>query len=187
MSNKHHHSKDYPGYVEEYEKWVNSLSPEERGELKRHGLDRPDLPSHCANAREIDLADSSLASERPDIARQIDQKNLPSTERSDVDETRGDILASFCSRIRSCSRPALVFDAICYATGVLALEGKSATELAVQHGVTKQAFSKIAVEWCETFGLRPSRSMKSKRARGVYRKRAHRVHSKRRLTQRTRT
>jgi hypothetical protein len=84
--------------------------------------------------------------------------------------------------MRSCAKPALVFDAVCYATGVLAIEGQSATELAAKHGVTKQAFSKIAVEWCTKFGLHPARSMKSKRARSAYRSRAKAVHQRRKLT-----
>lgn len=180
MIRRHHHSTDYPGYVDEYERWVNSLSPEDREELKRHGVDRPDLPSLCANTREIDLADSPLASEEPDLAGQIDGRAACGSEPGDED--RSDILASFCARLRSCSNPALVFDAVCYATGVLAIEGKTATDLAIQHGVTKQAFSKVAVQWCETFGLRPSRSMKSKRARASYRERAHKVHGRRKLT-----
>jgi hypothetical protein len=97
--------------------------------------------------------------------------------------SRSDVLGSFCAHIRGCSNPVLAFDAICYATGVSSVEGQSGTELAAKHGVTKQAFSKIAVEWCETFGLQPSRSMKSKLARKAYAKRAKRIHERaRKLT-----
>lgn len=181
MNRRHHHSSDYPGYVDEYERWIESMSPEERDELKRLGVDHPDLPSDRANVREKDLADSPLASVEPDIAAEIDH---PETcpPGAHADDARSDILASFCARIRSCSNPSLVFDAICFATGISALEGQSATELAEQHGVTKQAFSKVAVQWCETFGLQPSRSMKSKKARRSYRKRAKDFHETRRLT-----
>lgn len=181
MSRRHHHSSDYPGYVDEYERWIESMSPEEREEIKRLGVDRPDLPSDRANVRDKDLADSPLASVEPDIAAEIDQPETHPTKAS-ADDARSDILASFCARIRSCSNPSLVFDAICFATGISALEGQSATELAAQHGVTKQAFSKVAVQWCETFGLQPSRSMKSKKARRSYQKRAKSFHEKRRLT-----
>ena len=160
--------------------WLESLSPEEREQLKRHGVDRPDLPSNRGNVRDSDLAESSLASEAADLPGHI-----AGTKSSDADssgETRSDVLASFCARMRSCANPALVFDAVCYGTGVLAIEGQSATELAAKHGVTKQAFSKIAVQWCDTFGLPPARSMKSKRARTSYRERARRVHNLRKLT-----
>lgn len=181
MNRRHHHSSDYPGYLEEYERWIRSMSPQEREKLKRLGVDRPDLPSDRANVRDKDLADSPLASVHPDIAAQIDPPE-PSSINAPAEDTRSDILASFCARIRSCSNPTLVFDAICYATGISALEGQSATALAAKHGVTKQAFSKVAVQWCDTFGLQPSRSMKSKQARRSYRQRAKSFHQKRQLT-----
>ena len=184
------HSSAYPGYVSEYQRWVDSLSPQEREELKRLGVDQPDVPSDYGNGRDRDLADSPLASETPDMAENIDDSastsgQVVSTEMGtagNADEMRGDILASFCARLRSCANPTLVFDAICYATGVYSLEGASATELAARHGVTKQAFSKVAVRWCETYGLRPSRSMKSEKARESYRKRMGDFHTQRQLT-----
>lgn len=160
--------------------WLESLSPEERERLKRHGVDRPDLPSNRGNVRENDLAESSLASEVVDLLGHIEGSK--SSDARSSGETRSDVLASFCARMRSCANPALVFDAVCYGTGILALEGASATELAAKHGVTKQAFSKIAVEWCLKFGLPPSRSMKSTRARQAYRRRALAVHGRRKLT-----
>ena len=175
-----HRSSAYPGYVSEYQRWVDSLSPQEREELKRLGVDQPDVPSDYGNGREIDLADSPLASETPDIAERLDA--FQGQPVSVPDDARSDILASFCARIRACANPSLAFDAICYATGVLAIEGQSATELAAHHGVTKQAFSKVGVQWCKTFGLQPSRSMKSKKARKAYQRRAKAFHEQRRLT-----
>ena len=50
------------------------------------------------------------------------------------------------------------------------VEGLSETELARRHGVTRAAFSKLVVQWSQTFGLPPSRGMRSKRARRAYRK-----------------
>jgi hypothetical protein len=89
-------------------------------------------------------------------------------EQTDDAEERSDVLAAFCARIRSASNPLLVFDAVCFATGVLALDGQSQTELAKRHGVTRAAFSKIATQWVKTFGIRPSRGMKSAKARKAY-------------------
>ena len=131
--------------------------------------------------RDEDASESSMACEKPDFAAAIDHEPLaPAFQQSA--SAAGDVLASFCARIRGRANPALVFDAVCYATGVTDVEGVSATELAARHGITKQAFSKIAVEWCQTFGLQPSRSMKSKTARKVYRERATRVHQRHKLT-----
>jgi cytochrome P450 len=113
---------------------------------------------------DCDLAESNLAKEEPDIAEEIDGvKEVHATA-----EARADVLASFCARIRSCENPLLVFDAICFATGVLSLDGCSQSELARRHGVTRAAFSKIATQWVKTFNLPPSRGMKSRKARRKY-------------------
>jgi len=160
--------------------WIASLPSEERRKLEAEGLLAPLLPKDGSGVLlDGDLADSPLAASDPDIAEQIDGSKP--IENADA-QARSDVLASFCARMRGCANPALVFDAVCYGTGVLAIEGQSATELAAKHGVTKQAFSKIAVEWCTKFGLPPARSMKSKRARVAYRKRAKAVHQRYKLT-----
>lgn len=167
-------------HAEEYRRWVDTLSEAERAQLRSLGIDQPDISYHGSNARfDRDLAESSLASTASGLVEQIDgAKALGATPT----EGCGDALASFCARMRGCSNPALVFDAVCYGTGVLAIEGQTATELAAKHGVTKQAFSKIAVEWCVKFGLPPSRAMKSKRSRAAYRERAKAVHERHKLT-----
>lgn len=152
-------------YQREYERWIKSLSSTERAKLEADGLHKPLVTSKTSNVSDKDLAESPLASETPDIAAMVDRE--PTAQESTG--TSADALASFCARLRSAQNPLLVFDAVCFATGVLSLEGKSQTELAQKHGVTKAAFSKLAVQWCETFGLKPSRGMKSKKAREVYR------------------
>jgi hypothetical protein len=166
----------------EAQAWLAALPPDERKRLEADGTLAPMLAKGGGGSlRDRDLADSPLASETPDIAVAVDGPDA--SDGSDA-LGRGDVLASFCARMRGCANPALVFDAVCYGTGVLAIEGQSATELAAKHGVTKQAFSKIAVQWCTTFGLPPARSMKSKGARKAYRQRAKAVHARRDLTQR---
>lgn len=79
--------------------------------------------------------------------------------------TAADVLASFCARIRAHPNPLLAFDAACFATGLMDIEGLSQSALAARHGVTRAAFSKLAVQWADTFGLPPSRGMRSARAR----------------------
>ena len=161
--------------------WIESLTPEQRRQAEADGLLAPMMDRSGSTMRDEDAAEMADASVTPDIAAALDvppPQDSPAAANAEGD-VRGDILASFCARMRGCANPALVFDAVCYGTGVLAMEGKTATELAAQHGVTKQAFSKIAVLWCETFGLPPARAMKSKRARKAYRERAERVHEER--------
>lgn len=150
----------------EVQKWIDSLSREERHRLEAEGLLAPMIERGGRTMRDEDLASTSLASERTDIAAELDQPVQPAVV--DSAQASADALASFCARIRSVSNPLLVFDAVCYATGVLALDGVSQTELAKRHGVSRAAFSKIATQWCKTFGLKPSRGMKSERAREVY-------------------
>lgn len=175
--------REYQQYYQspEFLRYLESLSPEERRRLEAEGLLKPMIDRSGSTLRDEDASESSMACEKPDFDAAIDHEQLaPAFQQSA--SAAGDVLASFCARIRGRANPALVFDAVCYATGVTDVEGVSATELAARHGITKQAFSKIAVEWCQTFGLQPSRSMKSKTARKVYRERATRVHQRRKLT-----
>ena len=124
----------------EVKAWLAGLDPAERSRLEAKGLLKPLLPGR-ANGVLLggDLADSSLASEEPDIADAIDGHQAA----HDSAEARADVLAAFCARIRSCSNPLLVFDAVCFATGVLSLDGCSQSELARRHGVSRAAFSKV--------------------------------------------
>jgi hypothetical protein len=145
--------------------WIENMPADERQRLEAEGLLKPLVPGSSTGLRDEDLADSTLASETPDMAAAVDPQPT-ATEPSA--EACADALASFCARIRSTSKPLLVFDAVCFATGILALDGRSQTELAKQHGVSRAAFSKIATQWCKTFGLKPSRGMKSKKARATY-------------------
>lgn len=150
-------------YRRAYEAWVASLPAEEKAKLAEVGLAHADVPKDAHGQRQ-NASDLSAASYAPDIAAQID----PTPSAADNAELRADTLASFCARIRSAPNPLLVFDAICFATGVLSLDGLSQTALAKRHGVSRAAFSKIATQWCKTFGLTPSRGMKSEKARVVY-------------------
>ena len=179
--------REYAGCYDtpEARAWIAALSPQERQRLEAEGLLRPMLDRCGSTMRDEDASESSTASEMPDFAAAIDRESDdPELLAPMVAQTwaAGDALASFCARVRGRANPALVFDAICYATGVTDVEGVSATELAARHGITKQAFSKIAVDWCQTFNLQPSRSMKSKIARKVYRERATQVHKRRKST-----
>jgi hypothetical protein len=62
-----------------------------------------------------------------------------------------------------------MLDAACVAFGLMGIEGVSETVLAERHGVTRAAFSKLAVQMAETFNLPPSRGMRSKKVRNACR------------------
>lgn len=149
----------------EVKAWLDSLDPAERARLEADGTLAPSLPGKANGVMlDGDLAESSLASEEPDLASELDGEKAEAASA----EVRADVLAAFCARVRACDNPLLVFDAICHATGVSSLDGCSQSELARRHGVTRAAFSKIATQWVKTFGLPPARGMRSKKARQNY-------------------
>ena len=121
-------SRQNAAYANLYDDWVSSLSPAERARLAALDLDKPDVPRD-GGGRMHDAADLPEASYEPDIAADIDPPESPTAPeaRGDSGDIRSDTLASFCARIRSIKNPILVFDAVCFATGVLALDGKSQT------------------------------------------------------------
>lgn len=166
-------------YAAAYREWIASLSPEERAKLAAQGIAAPDTSRHTS-ARQGDALVLQLAATpapTPDaIATVADESssvsqisNLESPIRGDA-VLAADILASFCARIRAHPNPLLAFDAACFASGLMDIEGLSESELAKRHRVTRAAFSKLVVQWVETFGLPPSRGMRSKKARRAYRK-----------------
>lgn len=147
----------------EVREWVASLPADERMRLEKEGLLKPLIQKAGTGCLlDQDLAESHMASETPDVSAALED------QPDEHVEARSDVLAAFCARIRSSRNPLLVFDAVCFATGVLALDGQSQTELAKRHGVSRAAFSKIATQWVTTFGIRPSRGMKSAKARRTY-------------------
>lgn len=151
----------------QYARAWETLTPAQRRQMAKHGITGPELPRYhtCKpddEGRMEDITDnaSGFAEQEPEGA----QSQPPSQHES------GDALASFCARIRGSANPLMQFDAACFAAGLGDLEGKTETELAKRHGVTRAAFSKAVINWCDTFALRPSPGMKSRNARALYRK-----------------
>lgn len=166
-------------YSSAYRQWFAALPPAERARLAADGLAEPDT-SRRTSHRDDDLAMSLAATpELPpdDLATAADDSisgseisNPKSEMPGAAGQAASDILASFCARIRAHPNPLLAFDAACFASGLMGIEGLSETALAKRHGVTRAAFSKLVIQWSQTFGLSPSRGMRSKRARHAYRK-----------------
>ena len=165
-------------YSTAYCAWVASLAPAERAQLAAGGLSEPDATRHTCTRQHDDVTLDRTAAPEPtpdDLAELADElrsvseiSNPKSATPADV-TSAADVLASFCARIRSHPHPLLAFDAACFASGLMDVEGLSETALAKRHRVTRAAFSKLVVAWSETFGLPPSRGMRSKRARHAYR------------------
>lgn len=154
-------------YTAAYKDWVASLPPDQRAELATRGIQTPDTSRKTSTrlTDELRLQLTAAPATTPpfdsEIADLESQIAPPATLAADV-------LAAFCARIRAHPNPLLAFDAACYASGLMDIEGLSESDLARRHGVTRAAFSKLAVQWAETFGLPPSRGMRSKRARASY-------------------
>jgi len=145
-------------YTEAYRAWVASLSSAERAQLEAGGVLEPDVSRHTSTRQHDGALLERTAAPEPAAGPGLGP--APSA---------ADVLASFCARIRSHPNPLLAFDAACFASGLMDVEGLSETALAQRHGVTRAAFSKLVIQWSETFGLTPSRGMRSKRARRAYR------------------
>lgn len=164
-------------YSRNYREWVASLPPEERAKLQAGGIAEPDTSRRTSTRLGDPLALEHAASPEASPSAVCDtDPSSTSTSTSDFNSavaavaTAADVLASFCARIRAHPNPRLAFDAACFASGLVDVEGPSESALAKRHGVTRAAFSKLVVQWSETFGLPPSRGMRSKSARTVYRR-----------------
>lgn len=153
-------------YAEAYRAWVESLPPDERAELESCDLDKSDT-SRRTNSWDDELA-MQLASTN-EIAWPIASGGIPDglddsagrQDRMDV----GVALAAFCARVRAHPNPLLALDTLCFATGLMGLEGRSQAELAALHGVTRAAFSKQVLAWLDIFELSPPRGCRSLRVR----------------------
>ena len=159
-------------YTTAYREWIASLSPAERARLAAEGLSEPDATRHTCTRQHDDATLDRTAAPEPtpdDIAELADEPSVVSPFTPHSSPSASGVLASFCARIRSHPNPLLAFDAACFASGLMDIEGLSETALAKRHRVTRAAFSKLVVAWSETFGLPPSRGMRSKRARHAYR------------------
>jgi hypothetical protein len=173
-------------YATAYRDWLATLPPDERARLAAQGLGEPDTKRHTSQHDDetvMELTESpdiqpddqvEEEDERAFAAKQAAQSTTPVTLTASPTPggylAAGDILASFCARIRAHPNPLLAFDAACFASGLMDIEGLSETALAKRHGVTRAAFSRLVVLWSQTFALPPSRGMRSKRARQSYRK-----------------
>lgn len=150
-------------YSEAYQAWVASLSPDERANLTALNLATPDT------RRKTSKFDDELAMNLASCDEGTWGAVPPRGERSEgAEQASGDVavaLAAFCARVRSHSNPLLAFDTLCFATGLMGLEGRTQRALSELHGVTNAAFSKQVLGWLDVFDLTPPRGCRSLRTR----------------------
>jgi hypothetical protein len=157
-------------YRKAYDEWVASLPPDEREQLGELGLDRPSVPKSGTGAPTRDLAESSLASCEPEI---IDEPDVFAEETEDTDaaepERLHDLLRRLVGELIGQDNARLSLECLALVTG-LAYCGDSMSGIAKRHGVTRAAVSKRCVELTRTLNLKPSRAMRSLKARQSYRR-----------------
>lgn len=155
--------------------WIESMQPEERQRLEAEGLLKPLVPGSGGGLRDEDLADSSLASETPDMAAAIDREPAPAALRPACDDERiWDILRRLLGELLSETNAKLTIDCLALVSGVGFL-GDSMTEIAKCHGITRATVSKRCVALCTKLGLPPSRAMRALTARASYARTQHKI------------
>ncbi len=167
-------------YRRDYDRWVKSLSPAERKQLASLGVDAPSLPGASGGAHN-DAAESSRArcedefDEEAEPVIEAPAHTLPEVAaqhphhpQAADDEFLHDLLRRLVGELISQNNARLSLECLALVTG-LSYEGDSMTEIARRHHVTRAAVSKRCVELTQALNLKPSRAMRSLKARQSYR------------------
>lgn len=152
-------------YARDYAAWIKSLPDDERRKVEDMGLGTPSLSKFGNGAPERDMAESPRASHTPDIAAMADHDE-PAKSRNwhDTEEVLRVLVADLLAE----GNTRLTIECLAVAIGLSAYDGRSMTEIAHRHGVTRAAVSKRCVDITERLSLEPSRAMRSKEARKKY-------------------
>ena len=161
-------------YEDEYNKWVASLSPQERAKLKSQGLDKPLADEQSYNP-DPTVAFETVSDEGFDYGA-VDEK--PSKEVVELIEQKSleygaQLLSWVFARLQAHKTEKssnIDRDALVFALGMATLEGRTQTDIAKRYGITKAAFSVRVKSWQKLIGLKPSSFMKSEAACKSYRK-----------------
>lgn len=145
-------------YSESYRQWTASLTAAERAELRRLGIDKPLQDSHSTNT-DHDPADDAVA---PAPAPAGKPPKDESTERVH------DVLRRLVGELIGQDNSRLSLECLALVTG-LSYSGCSMTEISIRHKITRAAVSKRCVELSAALNLKPSRAMRSLKARSRYR------------------
>ena len=155
-------------YERDYRAWIDSMPVDERRELERLGVASPMVARHGNGGAEQDFADSPLASHTPDIAALVDREPDEPARPATRDAT--EVLRHLVADVISEGNTRLTIECLAVALGLSAYNGDSMTEIARRHGITRAAVSKRCVDITERLNLKPSRAMRSERARKTYRR-----------------
>lgn len=96
--------------------------------------------------------------------------NEPKTQEFDPIESQSFVLIRrFLGLLKASPHPSLTIDCLCFVSGVC-YDGISMAEIARKNKVTRATVSNRVVELGETFGIAPTRAMRSRKARENCRK-----------------
>ncbi len=173
------HERD-AAYRRDYDQWLASLPPEERKQLATLGLDAPSLPGASGGAHN-DAAESSRARcedafhDDDELIAEAATPTPPNTNSLRPDRPQAadpeflhDLLRRLVGELISQDNARLSLECLALVTG-LAYDGDSMTDIARRHHVTRAAVSKRCVELTQALNLKPSRAMRSLKARQSYR------------------
>lgn len=147
-------------YERAYREWIASLPPSEVARLEGLGLHVPHVSYHGSGGLDKDVADSPIASERPDIAKAVDRDDPAENPILDV-------VRRIVGEILSQPNRSLAVECLALASGV-SFTGQSQTDIGARHSVSRAAVSKRCIEITLRIGLPPSRAMRQLTARGAY-------------------
>jgi hypothetical protein len=150
-------------YVQAYRVWISSLPPEEHAALAARDLDEPDAKRSTGKVDDQGVLAVTAVPESDELPGATDVQ-------VQIRMATADALSSFCARVRSHTNPLLAFDTLCFASGLMELEGLSQSALARRHGVTKAWFSQQVIGWLDLFDLPPPRGCRNVRARASCRR-----------------
>lgn len=90
---------------------------------------------------------------------------------AEANERVNEAIAGVISYIVDAQKPRLVAEHLAWISGMRLREGKSGTELARKHGISKEAFSQGAIKLAQALGLKPARAMRSEMSKALIRSR----------------
>ncbi|MCF7675126.1 MAG: hypothetical protein K9M97_07265 [Akkermansiaceae bacterium] len=154
-------------YERQYRAWIESLPADQRRQLERQGLDRPDTAHHGNGSAKGDAADSPLMRIGDDPAVLPEPEPVPTAAASDAEAIWATV-RRVLGEVLNHGNARLTAECIALVSG-LGYDGATMTEIAKRHGITRAAVSKRCVELTEMLDLRPSRAMRSLTARKSYR------------------
>lgn len=178
--------REYAEYYKtpDYQRFLETLTPEERRRLESEGLLAPMLPkdgtangcgieddaagspSASVEAPRVSASDSldAILADYPHLESAIEER----AKKMNGGSNGGEMLRKLSLLFIDQGRRALNADCLAFVSGIAVRMGESGTSLARKHGISRQAFHKRCGELMNQLGLPPSRAMKSKQARKSY-------------------